>query len=130
MDMNECQVIDARINGHSIVVPPRQKALPALLNACDRARSSERDVWQYAVLLNELKCVGVRFDELRKLIANGFVAHAIEQASTRNGQRRFQNVKSSNFTQNSCFVLTLKGELVARENGFCTQKRDSVLTNN
>jgi len=127
--MNECQVIDTRVNGHSIAVPQRHKALPALLLARDRARSSKRDVWQYAVLLDELKHAGVRFDELRELVARGFVAHAIERGSMRNGQRRFQTVKSLNFTENSCFVLTVKGELVARRNGLCAELRDSSLSN-
>jgi hypothetical protein len=71
-------------------------------------------LWQFALVMHDMKATGVRDSDLRRLITRGVLAHAVEQGSLRNGLRRFRTVKGLSFTSDSCFVLTVEGEQQAR----------------
>jgi hypothetical protein len=114
--MNECQVIETRISQGPRDASQSETALRVLLRAFDCARARDRDAWQFAVKLGELTSAGINSCELRKLVAQGFVAHALERAELRSGERTFQSVKNLVFGQDSCFVLMKKGELHVRQN--------------
>ena len=116
--MNECQVIDARTTRRLSAVSHLDTALQVLMKAYDCARSLQRDVWQFAVEIGELTNAGVACCDLRRLIALGFVAHAMERIERRSGERKFQSVKGLTFDERSCFVLTAMGESHARQSPF------------
>src|SRR5262245_42269631 len=98
--MNECQIIGSRSND-SVGVSHEEMILRVLLHAYDCARSLKRDVWQFAVELPELAKLGINSCDLRKLIALGLVAHAVERSGPRNSHRRFRPGKGLAFASDS-----------------------------
>jgi hypothetical protein len=112
---NECQIISPRFVD-SQAGSSEETALRILLQAYDCARGLNRDVWQFAVEIAALNHLGVSLCDLRKLVALGLVAHAVERVERRARGRKFQQKSSLAFVDNSCFVLTEKGELYVRRN--------------
>lgn len=112
--MNECQLIGPRLI-ETTGISQEETVFRALLQAYDCARSLGRDPWQFAVELQEFAKLGVNSCDLRKLIALGLVAHALERSGARASRRRFCRAKSLAFAENSCFVLTEQGESHARQ---------------
>jgi hypothetical protein len=108
-NMNESHLLKSCVGDH-VKLPNDELALRLLLHATDCARGLGRDAWQFAVEVHEFNAVGVRSSELRRLVALGFVSHALERTDPRATERRFRRVKSLAFSPNSCFVLTEKGE--------------------
>lgn len=84
-----------------------------LCKAAQFARTSDRDRWQYAVGIKGLLRCGLTESELRWLICEGLVKHAVEHKHPQNGMRTFEAVDALRLRKRSCFVLTEQGEQFA-----------------
>lgn len=65
--------------------------------------------WQYAVLVSTLEAAGLKESDLRWLIAQGYVEHAVEVTKAGEKERRFRRRARPRFDLRSCFVLTEAG---------------------
>jgi hypothetical protein len=84
-----------------------------LLKARRCARCAERDPWEFAVELEELKQIGVSNTQLRWLICRGYLEVRRELTGPQDGARRFARHTNLHFPDNCCFVLTAAGEQLA-----------------
>src|SRR5262245_53234119 len=90
-----------------------QAAFARLLQGFDLAQQVQRSVWELAVPIGELRVLGLTDDQLRWLLHQGYVEHAVE--TTQPGDpRTFQFVGGTVFSERSCFVLTETGAAQAR----------------
>src|SRR4051794_30538672 len=64
------------------------KAIDQLLNARRYAEGTDRDIWEFALTIAELRRDEVTESDLRWLICRGYVEHANEVATT-SGERTF-----------------------------------------
>jgi hypothetical protein len=88
-------------------------ALGILLEAFNSAGVSERDPWDFAVEIADLRAAGVTKAVLRLLIHNGLVEHEVERTTSGN-RRRFSRSGGMRFSDKSCFMLTEAGARAAR----------------
>jgi hypothetical protein len=86
--------------------------MPLLQEAYDDAKTLNDDVWQFAVTLKELAKAGLTGPDLRWLIAQGVVRHAVERVRARTGPRSFRRLPDLCLVTRSCFVLTDEGARV------------------
>jgi hypothetical protein len=86
-----------------------QTALVDLLDGYDYARDLGRDVWDFAVEIDQLEKRGLRAEELRWLIAKGWILHAFERPSPFADRRCFIAAPAESFDQTSCFALSTTG---------------------
>jgi hypothetical protein len=115
-------------NGSSI--PNWQKVLAAcrpgltiLLEAVEAARELQRDVWDFAVEIHNLRSAGLTNTDLRWLVCNGYLEQAIETTRPQAAQRTFRPARNLMLCNRSCFVLTPAGAALARREGFTPRKR-------
>lgn len=94
------------------LTPQQQLCLARLRKAHDAARDVGRPLWQFGVELRSF--APSEFNDLRWLIAKGYVAHQIETSTMTNNHRRFRR-GGLNLTHRSCFTLTEAGVSLARE---------------
>ncbi len=92
-------------------------ALAHLWKAFAYARDTELDPWEFALRLLHLIEQGVSESDLRWLVVNGFVQHADEVTTFRDPVRIFQPRENVAFTNETCFVLSEAGVLVAGRAG-------------
>lgn len=88
--------------------------LSVLLEACDWARGSGIDPWQFAVRIERLRESGFSETHLSWLLCSGNLEHAREFTPPSDDQRSFRNVGRLNFGKRSCFVLSETGIAWAR----------------
>jgi hypothetical protein len=88
------------------LTPSMCRALEQLLKACALARRVHRPKWDFAVEIDALEQAGSDHSDLRALICQGLVEHALEKAQRRPGRRTFRHGHSLHLTPQSCFVLT------------------------
>ncbi len=69
--------------------------------------------WEFALSFPELTLVNLPAIDLRWLVSHGFIEHAFEEISHRNGYRLFHPAPERAITDQSCFVLTQTGEKFA-----------------
>lgn len=96
--------LDAGLIPHSIPA-----AIAILSEAHRYAQSLDKDVWEFALELQNLSAAGVSINDLRWLACNGYVIHGEELEQSSEGQRVFRRYPGLGFTQRSCFVLTKLG---------------------
>lgn len=84
-------------------------AVSILSEAHQYAQSLDRDVWEFALELQNLSGAGISINDLRWLACNGYVNHGEELEQTSEGRRVFRTYPGLGFTQRSCFVLTRAG---------------------
>jgi hypothetical protein len=84
---------------------PERVAIDILADARCLARRHQRDAWDFAVELAVLLAAGVTVNDLRSLICQGAIAHAVEQPAATSRRRRFRPWKSLGFPPGTCFVL-------------------------
>ncbi len=101
---NPSASIDAGLIPHSIPA-----AVAILSEAQQYALSLDKDVWEFALELQNLSTVGVSINDLRWLACNGYVDHGEELEQSGDGRRAFRRYPGLGFTQRSCFVLTKAG---------------------
>jgi hypothetical protein len=104
------------------VAPSMIPGLLQLLEAEAYARKVERSKWDFAVEIDGLRAVGVTTSDLRWLVCQGYLEHAVETTPAGSEARSFGKEASLTFSQRSCFVLTEGGadsaqRLVERANG-------------
>jgi hypothetical protein len=86
-----------------------QAALADLRDGYEFALSLGRDVWDFAVEIEDLQAHGLRANELRWLIFKGWVVHAHEVAARSSERRSFTAGGPGRFDRTSCFALTPAG---------------------
>lgn len=85
------------------------EALGLLLQSRIYAQQLERSVWDFAVEIQTLREMGLRFNDLRWLIFQGLAEHARELTRVTDTSRSFGAIGTSLFTKRACFVLTESG---------------------
>lgn len=96
------------------LMPPVQSALDLLFESLRFARELGKDPWQFSVEWPEFHRIGVTGNDVRWLIHRGLVRHARETTRCRDEQRRFIPCLNLGLTETTCFILTHKGERLAR----------------
>ena len=100
--------------------------LAKLLQAYVYAQDLERDVWDFALEINDLRSVGLSNSDFRWLICAGYVKHARDMATPGDAERFFRPDKGLVFSDHTCFVLTETGmeaaSLLAAVNGNVDQE--------
>jgi hypothetical protein len=89
-----------------------------LRDAWERARELKQDPWAFAVDIRQLREEGLTNTDLRWLVCNGYVEHALEGISAGTGRRSFLKLASLTLPQRTCFVLTARGLLLAGRKEF------------
>ena len=105
-----------RDGGQSSLLPAIRgmTALRLLLEAYDCAKELRRNVWDFAVEIEELQNVGCTSSEFRWLVCKEIVAHAREIPPANGEQRAFEPCRGLVFNRNTCFALTEAGVQLAR----------------
>ena len=86
-----------------------QAAISFLLQAHREAERRKLPDWEFAVEIEALERIGVTVNDLRSLIADGYIEHRIEVTGRRSKRRVFRRVAHAGFSGRSCFVLTAAG---------------------
>jgi hypothetical protein len=89
-------------------------AISFLLQAHREAEKRKLPDWEFGVEIEALERIGVTVNDLRGLIADGYIEHRIEVTGGRSTRRVFRKAPNSRFSRRSCFVLTAAGILRAR----------------
>mgnify|MGYP007073303504 CR=1 FL=1 len=107
---SEGNVRSTSVQIDSGLIPHNIPAAVAILSEAHQYASSlDRDVWEFALELQNLSAAGVSINDLRWLACNGYVNHGEELEQTNEGHRVFRTYPGLGFTQRSCFVLTRAG---------------------
>jgi hypothetical protein len=92
--------------------PPRGLAL--LLQALDYALELQHSPWDFAVEIELLRQAGLTHNDLRWLLCQGQVEHALERPAAQGEPRSFLKAGDLELSERSCFVLTAAGAAAAR----------------
>jgi hypothetical protein len=87
----------------------REKTLGLLKDAYLAALHTRRPVWDFAVDLGELQVAGVTGTDLRGLLCEGLVVHALEEPTSTGPTRSFRRLVTLMLPPGCCFVLTEDG---------------------
>jgi hypothetical protein len=85
-----------------------------LLKAHEYAMRANRDPWDLAVEIDELRTRGATETDLRWLVCEGYVEHAREVTKVEDDSREFEPMGKLSFADRTCFVLTAAGVSFAR----------------
>ena len=91
-----------------------KSCLDLLLQSADYAGDLSSNLWEFAVELGTLRRLGLTRNDLRWLVAKGWVAHAEEMSQPNERGRAFRESLQLMFTRSTCFALTPTGIEVAR----------------
>jgi hypothetical protein len=80
-----------------------------LRKAHEAAQELRRTPWEFAVEIGELHAAGLSNTDLRYLLCEGYVVHAVEQIRLAPGCRSFQKLANLALPKRSCFIITVKG---------------------
>src|SRR5260370_13850194 len=105
------------------VLASYQPGLTLLLEAAELVQELQRDVWDLAVEIHNLRSAGLTSNNLRWLLCNGYAEQAIETTRPQRAQRTFCPARNLMLCERSCFVLTPAGAALARGEGFTPRKR-------
>lgn len=96
-------------------LPPHTRAaMKELLRAFDYARTVARDVWAFAVEIEQLCDKGLTRSDFRWLACKGYIEHAREITHCNEDGRRFRALGDLSFPERTCFILTEAGAAIAR----------------
>jgi hypothetical protein len=84
-------------------------ALELLAKARTMGLQRQKDIWQYAVVRDELLGLGLTGADLRDLIRKGLVDHGREVTTPSQRRRRFEKLNNLSLGKRSCFVLSEQG---------------------
>jgi hypothetical protein len=99
----------------SIPADPEQRwqriraALEDLNEGFEFAQNLGREVWDFAIEIDQMQQRGLRTNDLRWLIFKGWVIHGHELTERSSEQRRFTVGGPSRFDRTSCFILSQAG---------------------
>jgi len=96
----------------------RATGLAVLLQAHGCAREFQRDPWDFAVEIAQLRQSGLTVNDVRWLTCKGYVEHACEVTRPDAKKREFQAAGNLLLSERTCFVLTEAGVDYARR--LCT----------
>jgi hypothetical protein len=99
------------------------RAFALLLEATDYAEEVSASVWDFAVEAEELRSLELSNNDMRWLVAKGYVEHAREIAKGVQGTRRFRPAAKLDLAQGMCFILTPSGILRARQSSSISERR-------
>jgi hypothetical protein len=99
-----------------------------LLKAHDIAHELNRPKWEFAVELEALEKTGGDRNDLRALICEGLVEHALETTPVRSRRRRFRRISTLRLTPASCFVLSDWGLAISSHGSGSKAANDATLT--
>ncbi len=89
-------------------------ALAMLFRAYRYAVESGRELWEFSIEVSEFHSTGISTSDLRWLLVQGYVQHAVELTSPVQTRRCFRHLANLAIPQRSCFVLTETGsQLIA-----------------
>jgi hypothetical protein len=80
-----------------------------LVEAYNCAQSLGQDVWQFAVEIRCLREGGLTHTDLRWLLAQGWIAQALDNSRPGRRCRTLRHVANLSLTESACFVLTELG---------------------
>lgn len=89
-------------------------ALALLLDGFEYACDSDHSLWEFAVSYDEICQLGLHSNDIRWLIARGWIIHGHECYEMNHESRHVRPSKAMNFAKTSCFVLTETGQSVAQ----------------
>lgn len=92
-------------------------ALRLLLDGFEYACDSDHSLWEFAVSYDEICQLGLHSNDIRWLIARGWILHGHECHELNHDSRHIRPNKTTNFAKTSCFVLTETGKHVAQSHG-------------
>jgi hypothetical protein len=98
-----------RESGQVSLTPHLKKAFATLGEAFLYARELHASPWQFAVEIGSLRRLSVSNSDLRRLLEDGLIEHAIETTLSRDAKRSFRHNDRAIFEKRSCFVLTDAG---------------------
>ena len=84
-------------------------ALELLARARAMGLQRQKDIWQYAVVRDELLALGLTGADLGDLIRKGLVDHGREVTTPSQRRRRFEKLNDLSLGKRSCFVLSEQG---------------------
>jgi hypothetical protein len=84
------------------------QAINRLLSARRYAEGTDRNLWEFALTIGELRRDGVTESDLRWLVCRGYAEHANEVATT-SGERTFDRNVNLRFCKRTAFVITDAG---------------------
>jgi hypothetical protein len=90
------------------IAGPIAKALGNLLSARNYAKATDRNIWEFALTIAELRHDGATESDLRWLVCRGLIEHANELATT-SGERTFDRNVNLRFCKRTAFVITDAG---------------------
>jgi len=105
------------------------EAIDLLLKAADYSAALDRNLWDFAVEIDELCRRGLTTTDLRWFICRGLVLHAIEIQGEELPSRGFHETGSLRLCGHSCIVLTDLGQQTAhmlRQSGKLTGTQPRV----
>src|SRR5271157_228506 len=82
-----------------------RQALRLLLDAADYADDLGRDIWDFAVVIRDLRALGLSDNDLRWLACKGIVDVAVEVTEPGEAVRTFRPSGSAMFSDRACFSL-------------------------
>ncbi len=89
-------------------------ALQLLLRAHDYAHDTQRDVWEFAIEIDEFLRTGISRSEMRWLACKDLVSLGREKTVSGQTRRDFQLMGGLAFSRRTCAILTPAGVEVAR----------------
>ena len=89
-------------------------AFEELLKSFAYAAHLDVNIWEFAVDHPSLRRLGIGNNDLRWLLAAGFVSCAIETTTASDPARKFKPSRRLRFSKQTCFVLTERGMRIAR----------------
>jgi hypothetical protein len=92
-----------------------EEAIYRLLKASTFAEDTDRDAWDFAVTIGELRRDGVSENELRWLVCRGYVKHATEIVTKTGNVRTFDHDVSLRFCKETAFIITEAGVAFSRQ---------------
>ncbi len=84
-------------------------ALQALKESFRFAMDCERNVWEFAIEIDELNDLGVSRSLLRWLVCQKLIEHRLESRVNKESRRQFFEAPNLVFHNHSCFILSTKG---------------------
>jgi len=97
------------------LTPSMWLALGQLLKARDIARQLGLPEWEFAVEIDALEKAGCDHNDLRALICQGLIEHALELTARPAKRRTFRRMPGLRLTPKSCFVLSDWGVAVSTQ---------------
>ncbi|REK12644.1 MAG: hypothetical protein DWQ37_11200 [Planctomycetota bacterium] len=85
-------------------------AFDEFVKSAEYAENLDANIWDFAIELETLRRLDLSNNDLRWLVAAGFIEYALETTAPLDTRRSFDQPGRLTFCPQSCFVLTPKGQ--------------------